>query len=226
MIEFHLIIRLRTITIDFELGVSNVFTKHYPSVIVRGCLFHFGQSLFRKFVDLGLKTAYNDNENLRIWFRSFVALSLLPLNHMLQGLQCLTSTRPEYPNIQGFLDYYHNTYGPFSKFPPHMYNHYRNITPRTINYLEGRHSRMKKHVNSPHPNIFIAIDLLQKEQALASIARIRDDMGAPTPKRRQNKLVTDECLMKLWERYDNGRIDITSFLNAAGLRYFQRPSKS
>ncbi|CAF5219625.1 unnamed protein product, partial [Rotaria magnacalcarata] len=143
--------RLRTITIDFELGVSNVFTKHYPSVIVRGCLFHFGQSLFRK---------------------SFVALSLLPLNHMLQGLQCLTSTRPEYPNIQGFLDYYHNTYGPFSKFPPHMYNHYRNITPRTINYLEGRHSRMKKHVNSPHPNIFIAIDLLQKEQALASIARI------------------------------------------------------
>ncbi|CAF2038749.1 unnamed protein product [Rotaria magnacalcarata] len=149
---------LRTITIDFELGVSNVFTKHYPSVIVRGCLFHFGQSLFRKFVDLGLKAAYNDNENLCIWFRSFAALSLLPLNHMLQGLQCLTSTRPEYPNIQGFLDYYHNTYGPFSKFPPHMYNLYRNITPRTINYLEGRHSRMKKHVNSPHPNIFMVID--------------------------------------------------------------------
>ncbi|CAF3916162.1 unnamed protein product [Rotaria magnacalcarata] len=180
--------RLRTITIDFELGVSNVFTKHYPSVIVRGCLFHFGQSLFRK---------------------SFAALSLLPLNHMLQGLQCLTSTRPEYPNIQGFLDYYHNTYGPFSKFPPHMYNLYRNITPRTINYLEGRHSRMKKH-----------------EQALASIARIRDDMGAPTPKHRKNKVVTDECLMKLWKRYDNGRIDITSFLKAAGLRYFQHPSRS
>ncbi|CAF1657773.1 unnamed protein product [Rotaria magnacalcarata] len=139
-------------------GVSNVFTKHYPSVIVRGYLFHFGQSLFRKFVDLGLKTAYNDNENLCIWFRSFAALSLLPLNHILQGLQCLTSTRPEYPNIQGFLDYYHNTYGPFSKFPPHMYNLYRNITPRTINYLEGRHSRMKKHVNSPHPNIFMVID--------------------------------------------------------------------
>ncbi|CAF1563455.1 unnamed protein product, partial [Adineta ricciae] len=79
---------------------------------------------------------------------------------------------------------------------------------------------MKKHVNSPHPNIFIAIDLLQKEHVIASIARVRDDAGAPTPKRRQNKLVTDECLMKLWERYDNGRIDITSFLNAAGLRYF------
>ncbi|CAF1419329.1 unnamed protein product [Rotaria magnacalcarata] len=134
MFECHLIIRLRTITIDFELGVSNVFTKYYHSVIVRGCLLNFWQSLFRKFIDLGLKTAYNNDENLRNWFRSFASLSLLPLNHMLQGLQCLILTRSEYPSIQGFLDYYHSTYGPFTEFPPHMYNHYRNITPRTINY--------------------------------------------------------------------------------------------
>ncbi|CAF1382091.1 unnamed protein product [Didymodactylos carnosus] len=207
---FELVIKLRTVTVDFELGVSNVFTKYYPSIIVRGCLFHFGQSLYRKFVDLGLKTQYKDDENLRDWFRSFAALSLLPLKHMLRG----------------FIDYYHNTYGPFSRFPPHMYKHYRNITPRTINYLEGRHSRMKKHVSSPHPNIYIAIDLLQKEQSLASTARVRDGMGAPAPKRRKNKVITDECLMKLWQRYDDGRIDIPAFLKAAGMRYFQRPSKS
>ncbi|CAF1197380.1 unnamed protein product [Didymodactylos carnosus] len=107
-----------------------------------------------------------------------------------------------------------------------QYNHYRNITPRTINYLEGRHSRMKKHVSSPHPNIYIAIDLLQKEQSLASIARVRDGMGAPAPKRRRNKVITEECLMKLWQHYDDGRIDIPAFLKAAGMRYFQRPSKS
>ncbi|CAF3046268.1 unnamed protein product [Rotaria sp. Silwood2] len=153
MFEFNLTIRLRTVTIDFELGVYNVFKKNYSTVIVRGCLFHYGQRLFRKFVDLGLKVSYNNDENLRDWFRSFAALSLLPLNHMLWGLQYLIQNRPEYPGIQEFLTYYHTTYGPFSKFPPHMYNHYRNITPRTINYLEGRHSRMKKHVNAPHPNI-------------------------------------------------------------------------
>ncbi|CAF1542996.1 unnamed protein product, partial [Rotaria sordida] len=43
--------------------------------------------LYRKFVDLGLKTAYKNDENLRDWFRSFAACSLLPLNHMLWGLQ-------------------------------------------------------------------------------------------------------------------------------------------
>ncbi len=51
-------------------------------------------------------------------------------------------------------------------------------------------------------------------------------MEAPTPTRRKNEVRTDEYLMKLWQRYDEGRIDIPAFLKAAGLRYFQRPSKS
>ncbi|CAF2008617.1 unnamed protein product [Rotaria magnacalcarata] len=65
----------------------------------------------------------------------------------------------------------------------------------------------------------------RKEQSLASIARLRDDMWAPAPKRRKNKVTTDECLIKLWECYDEGLLDIPSFLKAAGLRYFQRPPK-
>jgi hypothetical protein len=67
---------------------------------------------------------------------------------------------------------------------------------------------------------------VQKEQSLGSMARIRDDMGAPTPKRRKNKVITDECLMKFSKRYDEGHINIPAFLKAAGLRYFQSPSKS
>ncbi|CAF4752185.1 unnamed protein product [Rotaria socialis] len=87
MFQSRLPIRLRTITINFELAVNiyNVFTKNDPTVVVRGCLFHYGQSLFRKFVDLGLTTAYKNDENLRESFRSFAALSLLPFNHMLWG---------------------------------------------------------------------------------------------------------------------------------------------
>jgi len=72
----------------------------------------------------------------------------------------------------------------------------------------------------------MAIDLLQKEQSLASIARLRDDLGASTPKRRKTNLISDKCLMKLWNRYDEGRLHIPMFLKAAGMRYFQRPSKA
>ncbi|CAF1507526.1 unnamed protein product, partial [Didymodactylos carnosus] len=46
------------------------------------------------------------------------------------------------------------------------------------------------------------------------------------------QVITDECLIygnvvtKLWQSYDDGRIDIPAFLKAAGMRYFQRPPKS
>ncbi|CAF3597787.1 unnamed protein product [Rotaria sp. Silwood1] len=98
-IRTFILIYSQTITIDFELGVSNVFTKYYPIVIVPCCLFHYGQCLFRKFVDRGLKTAYKDDENLRDWFRSLATLSLLPLNHMLVDLQYLIHIRPNYSPI-------------------------------------------------------------------------------------------------------------------------------
>ncbi|CAF1410892.1 unnamed protein product [Rotaria sordida] len=168
----------------------------------------------------------NDDENFRDWFRSFAILSLLPLNHMLYSLQYLVQIKPNYSTIPQFLHYYHKTYGPFSHFSPHMYNHYRNITPRTTNYLEGRHARMKKHVSSPHPNIYVAIDLLRNGQSLASITRLRDDLRAPTLKHRKNNVISDECLMKLWKHYDEGRIDMPTFLKTAGMRYFQRSPKS
>ena len=40
-----------------------------------------------------------------------------------------------------FMDYHNKNYDINSHFPPSMYNHYRNINPRTIDYLEGRHNR-------------------------------------------------------------------------------------
>ncbi|CAF1480323.1 unnamed protein product, partial [Didymodactylos carnosus] len=59
------------------------------------------------------------------------------------------------------------------------------------------------------------------EQSLASIARVRDDMRAPAPKRQKNKVIRDKCLIKLWQRYDDSRIDITAFLKAVGMIYCQ-----
>ncbi|CAF3048174.1 unnamed protein product, partial [Rotaria sp. Silwood2] len=128
--------------------ITILFIYHSKNVgTVMGRFIHVRPFSIRYIRFMHIMTDYQHHAYSRylVFISSFAALPLIPLNHMLQGLQCLICTQPEYPNIQGFLDYYHNTYGPFSKFPPHMYNHYRNITPRTINYLEGRHSRMKKH---------------------------------------------------------------------------------
>ncbi|CAF4218772.1 unnamed protein product [Rotaria magnacalcarata] len=57
----------------------------------------------------------------------------------------------------------------------------------------------------------------RQEQSLASIARLRDDMEAPAPKRHKNKVIADEYLIKLWQLYDEDLLDIPSFLKTAGL---------
>ncbi|CAF5012564.1 unnamed protein product, partial [Rotaria sp. Silwood1] len=84
--------------------------------------------------------------------------------------------------------------------------------------LELRQILKRKAIEESSP-----IDRIVQEAS--SISRLRDNMGAPTSKRRKDKVITDECLIKLCQRYDEGRLDIPSFLKAAGLRYFQRPPK-
>ena len=46
-----------------------------------GCLFHFGQALFKNLCDkCGLRQEYYDNEALRMWFRRMQALAFVPLD--------------------------------------------------------------------------------------------------------------------------------------------------
>jgi hypothetical protein len=41
----------------------------------------------------------------------------------------------------------------------HLWNHYQTEGPRTTNHLEGWHSKLKKHLQHPHHNIFNLIKL-------------------------------------------------------------------
>ncbi|CAF1477028.1 unnamed protein product [Adineta ricciae] len=187
MNKFRSQIQLETVTIDFELAVKNTFAKNFPTVQVKGCLFHYGQALFRKFTNLELRTAFQNDDRLRVWFRSFAAIALLPENEFDDAVQALSSNTPDtYENeIHSFLQYHESTYGKNSNFPPSMYNHYRNLNPRTINHLEGQHNRWKKRSLKPHDDIYRCIDMIKNEQVVANDQRERCDAGEAPPKRKK-----------------------------------------
>jgi hypothetical protein len=129
---------------------------------------------------------------------------------------------PLYENqINLFLEYHSETYGLNSNFPPSMYNHYRTINPRTINYLEGRHNRWKKRSTKPHNDIYACIDMFKNEQLLAAIERQRHEAGAPPPKQRKTIRIAEDSLHRLWDKLDRKDIDRDTFLKGAGLRYFE-----
>ena len=170
-----------------------------------------------------MRTPYQTDESLRVWFRSFAAVALLPEQDMNDAFQHLSATKPPlYQNeIDSFLKYHDKTYGVNSKFPPAMYNHYRNLNPRTINYLEGRHNRWKKRSTKAHDDIFSCIDMFKHEQLLAADERERHETGAAPPKRRKPNRIAEESLYRLWDKLEKEQIDREKFLKGAGLRYFQ-----
>ena len=46
----------------------------------------------------------------------------------------------------------------------HQWNYFNFKGPRTNNHVEGWHSRLKKVVGKPHPNIYEIIDVLKREE--------------------------------------------------------------
>ncbi|CAM4830107.1 unnamed protein product [Rotaria magnacalcarata] len=220
------IIQLESITIDFELAVKNVFHKSFPHVqnlllnpIQMKMISYY--STFNKFYLF--TTAFQNDENVRIWFRSFAAIALLPPEDMNESIQHSRTTYPTTyrKEINSFLKYHNKTYGINSSFPPIMYNHYRNINPRTINHIEGRHNKWKKRSTKPHHDMYSCIDMFKSEQLLASNERHRHEAGAPPPKRRRGTRIAEESLYRLWDKLEKKQIDKETFLKGAGLRYFQ-----
>jgi len=65
--KLNFVIKRTHAMIDFEKETKKEYEQRFPSIIVKDCLFHFGQSLFKNFVKHGFKTAYLKNEELQRW---------------------------------------------------------------------------------------------------------------------------------------------------------------
>ena len=78
-VDMHLLFNPQNVMMDFEQAAMQAFLAIFPQVQIKFCLFHFGQSLWRKFQSLGLQSAYNNNNDFQKWARLLFSLSLVPL---------------------------------------------------------------------------------------------------------------------------------------------------
>jgi hypothetical protein len=63
---------------DFEKASQNAVERAFPATAIVGCLFHLGQSLWRKVQQLNHAEEYRNDDDFRIHVKMLLALSFVP----------------------------------------------------------------------------------------------------------------------------------------------------
>ena len=87
---------------DFEQGAIKSFAEEFPGIVVKGCYFHFTQSIWRKIQEIGLVTVYKEDKTIRNWLQKFKSLAFVPIDLVQTAFNFLISIEPISPHIEKF----------------------------------------------------------------------------------------------------------------------------
>ena len=99
---------------DFESDLIECFRNQFPSADHLGCNFHFTQAVWHKVQNLGLASAYHNEDNTEIaeFIQLCMALAfILEVEIASQFKECITNSSAESLNLLGdFIKYFRNTW--------------------------------------------------------------------------------------------------------------------
>jgi hypothetical protein len=142
----------RAFQIDFEIAMEvailNVFG---PETDVKGCLFHFGQSVWRKTQKPAIQKAYTENDEVKRLVRRLCGLALVPLALNDDCWLQIHAAALQMDEIDRLLSYFTQTN--FDEvgclFDRSMWSHFKTDGSRTINHLEGWHYTLNRAHHRP-----------------------------------------------------------------------------
>ena len=76
--------------------------------------------------------------------------------------------------------------------------------PRTNNHIEGWHSRIKKIIGKPHPNIYTWVEFIQREEAVAKAKLQALSLGATARPQRRRVKEKEKRIQALFDRFNEG----------------------
>jgi len=196
---------------DFEEAIHFAIRKTWPSVKIKGCRFHLGQSWWRKIQSVGLASEFrNKDSEIGKSLKYLFGLPYLPPSEV---LNCFTddlmAIKPIDDKVDKVFDYiFENYMMSDSRFPPEIWAECSSSLALTTNGCESFHSRFNNEFNSAHPNIFKVIDILTEIQSETQI-KSRSGVNTPKPTKKQelieniirefssNKITTIDYIKKL-----------------------------
>jgi len=82
------------VLVDVEPASIGAFRNAFPNVRVSGCYFHLWQSILRKVNEVGMKVAYERDDEVRGSVRCLAALSCVPVTDIVESFEILAESMP------------------------------------------------------------------------------------------------------------------------------------
>lgn len=143
-------------TCDFEKSAMKGIATVFPTVSVKGCYYHFQESLKRKAKQLQL---FKDKNNRRCVFLCR-SLALLPKYKIIDGWQYVQSQFAKFEHLQPFLKYFKNQWMKSNLIEEWCVFGERH---RTNNFVEGWHGKLNKSIKRYNKNILDVIAAFKKD---------------------------------------------------------------
>ncbi|KAF0706152.1 Uncharacterized protein FWK35_00031893 [Aphis craccivora] len=155
--------------------------------LLKRCRFHLSQSWYRKIQNLGLTTDYRSETEIGKWLRNIFGLSFLNAVEVVESY------------TDDFIDYLVDNYiSDEGLFPPHICASDTISSQRTTNACESFHAKFNKSFSSPHPDIFVFIDVLTQLQIDTYIILMQNTDTRPSTTRYQKKINNIEKYIDLY----------------------------
>ena len=214
--------------------LTHVFFLNFSIlIIISGCLFHFGQCVWRHIQDSGLTKKYHEDNDFHLNVRKLIALAFVPLIDVIKAFELLENEFDD--DADEFIYYFEKTWigerkkrGKINdknilivtesclgvgrkkpKFFHELWNVYDRVIsnlPRSNNSLEGWHNAFANRVAINHPTIPKLTDKIRKEQSKfeVDIEQVRQGHEPKSKKASYRKL--DERIKRLVLAYDNNNL--------------------
>ena len=159
----------RKVLVDFEKAAMDAFSITFPQATVTGCYFHLCQSVMRKVSEIGMKRAYDEDDELRVMVRCLAALAFVPTESVVEAFEILEDSMPPHDSMNELLSYFESTYvrgrrlrGRGESYGPAMFAiktwNQRDAAvegiARTTNAVEGWHNGLQSLFQCHHPTIW------------------------------------------------------------------------
>ena len=166
--NLNLVLQPQIVQIDFEAATLAAIRLCFPNSRIRGCLFHYGQAIWRKTQSLGLAARYKEDPAFNRFVRRALGLPFLPPHLIddvwLEALNEVDDDEAEQLKNYITLNWVDNL---TARFPNEVWSHHDNIghhLQRTNNCLERWHRTINSTLTAAHPNVYKLIHILQKQQ--------------------------------------------------------------